>query len=226
MCLSSFLTQTTTIRLQFAVTSICAVRGKSNSMYFIIIIFKLSIFKILMRCFIAIDLPQKAKEKLAEIIEKLPKEISRFKTVEKENLHLTLKFLGEINDYKVNWVIQQLKNLNIKKFKIYTAGIGFFPNENFIRVLWIGLEPQELIKKIHKKIDNALEKYFKKDKQFESHITLARIKSVKNREKFIEEVKKIKVPKIEFEVSEIKLKRSVLTKEGPIYSDLYVLRFK
>ena len=177
-----------------------------------------------MRCFIAIDLPKEVKEKLVKIIEKLPKEISRFKAVEKENLHLTLKFLGEINDYKVNWVIEQLKNLNIKKFKAYTKGIGFFPNENFIRVVWIGLEPQEIIKEIHEKIDKVLEREFKKDKKFESHITLARIKNIKDKRKFIEEIKKIKVPEIEFEVNEIKLKRSKLTRDGPIYSDIYVFK--
>ncbi|MEM1577597.1 MAG: RNA 2',3'-cyclic phosphodiesterase [Candidatus Pacearchaeota archaeon] len=176
-----------------------------------------------MRCFIAIDIPNTIKEELEKIQKFIINDI-KAKFVEKENIHLTLKFLGEINDYKVNFVIEELKKLKIKKFEAYLNGVGFFPNENFIRVFWIGLEPKEIIEKIHEDIDNALKKYFKKDKNFESHITLARIKSIKNKEDFIKKIKNLEIKKTKFLVEEIKLKKSILTKDGPIYNDIYIFK--
>ncbi len=174
-----------------------------------------------MRCFIAIDIPDEVKEKIYEINKIL--EGVKHKPVEKQNLHLTLKFLGEIDDYKVKFVIEKMRELKIKKFKVYLGYIGVFPNENFIRVLWISLEPSSLIKKIHEDIDRILKPYFKEDKRFESHITISRIKGIKNKKEFLEKIKKIKI-NAEFEVEEIKLKRSILKKEGPEYYDIYVFK--
>jgi len=174
-----------------------------------------------MRCFIAIDLPEEVREKIYGINKIL--DGIKHKPVEKHNLHLTLKFLGEINDYRANWVIERLKSLKIKKFKAWLNGLGVFPDENFIRVLWIGVEPSSTIHQIHKQIDDALEKYFKKDKRFQSHITISRIKSLKDKKDFLEKIKSIRV-EAGFCVEEIKLKRSILKREGPEYDDLYVFK--
>jgi 2'-5' RNA ligase len=178
-----------------------------------------------MRCFIAIDLPEEVRENIYKINEVLKDINIKYKPVEKHNLHLTLKFLGEISDYKVNLVIDKIKKLKIKKFKASLGNIGFFPDENFIRVLWISLEPSSLIKKIHEEIDEALKQYFKKDKRFESHITIARIKNIKDRKEFLEKVRNVKI-KEEFEVEEIKLKKSILRRDGPEYTDIYVFRLE
>jgi len=173
-----------------------------------------------MRCFIAIDIPEEIREKIYEI-NKFLKGV-KHKPVAKENLHLTLKFLGEIDDHKVNFVIDKMKSLKIKKFRASLGSIGFFPNQDFVRVLWIGLEPCSLIKTIHEEIDKVLKPYFKEDKRFESHITISRIKNVKDK-KIWEKIKKIKI-EANFDVEEIKLKRSILKKEGPEYHDIYIFK--
>jgi len=175
-----------------------------------------------MRCFIAIDLPKEVKEEINKVQAEISK-ISdiKMKLVETENLHLTLKFLGEMDDVKVNQIKEALKGLKFKKFEGTLNQIGIFPTPNFIRVLWIGLEPSVLIKEMHAKIDEELSKLkIKKEKQFESHITLSRVRFVKDKEALIAKLKEIKVPKLLFNVENFVLKKSTLTLQGPVYEDV------
>jgi 2'-5' RNA ligase len=174
-----------------------------------------------MRCFISIDLPEEVKKELAAIQKQIPRENAKILDVNPNILHLTLRFLDEIDDFKVNQIKKILENLKIKKFKAKISKIGVFPDENFIRVVWTGLEPSEKFREMHEIIDNELEKIgMKKEERFESHVTLCRVKFVKDKKAFIEGLKKIKVKEMEFNVDSIKLKKSTLTEEGPVYEDI------
>ena len=105
----------------------------------------------------------------------------------------------------------------------FTAGlsnIGVFPDENYIRVVWLGLEPKRKIIELQQKIDNALAGIFPMDKRFHPHITLGRVKFVKDKKKFVEILKEIKVEKKSFEISDFKLIKSTLTPEGAVYEVL------
>ena len=181
-----------------------------------------------MRCFIAIDLDKKAKEELSKVqeeIERENKDKMKANFVNPDILHLTLRFLGEIDDARVNRIKEILKQLKIEKFNARLNGLGVFPSSNFIRVVWVGLEPKQKFIEIHNMIDTELEKLkMKRDERFESHVTLARIKWLQDKRKFLEKLKKIKVNPIEFCVDSIKLKKSTLTKEGPIYEDIFCLQ--
>ena len=163
-----------------------------------------------MRCFIAIDLEN-------DYFKELQSQIKDVKGTFPKSFHLTLKFLGEVEENKADKIKELLRNIRFGQFKIYSSNIGFFPNENYIRVVWVGLEPRDRIIELQKKIDNELLKLFPKEKKFEPHITLARIKYIKDKGKFKELVKNIKVEKIEFKVDNFKLMKSTLTKQGPIY---------
>jgi len=181
-----------------------------------------------MRCFIAIDLPADVKKEISKVQNEILK-ISdvKMKIVETENLHLTLRFLGEMDDSQVNQIKEVLKGLKFKKFEGTLNQIGIFPTPSFIRVIWIGLEPSTLIKEIHSKIDEELSKLkIKKEKQFESHITLSRVKFVKDKDALITELKGIKLPKISFKVEDFVLKKSTLTGQGPIYEDVEKFGFE
>ena len=174
-----------------------------------------------MRCFIAIDLPQEAKKELAAIQKKLPE--AKMNLVALDNIHLTLKFLGELNEKQVDGVIGALKSLKFLKFKAKLSGTGVFPTPSFIRTVWVGVEPKEKLLIIHDALYEALTKVgFVKDKSFENHVTLARVKWIGNKIEFIDKLKKIKVKPIEFSVDKISLKKSTLTKQGPIYEDIRV----
>jgi 2'-5' RNA ligase len=168
-----------------------------------------------MRCFIAINLPEEVKEEISKIIEKLPKK--GIKKVAKENLHLTLKFLGEINENLIKKIEEELEKIKFDRFAVKLKDIGFFPNRNFIRVVWLGIdEGEEEIKELQKEVDKKLAKLFKKEKNFEPHLTIARVKFLKDKEGFIEELEKIKFED-SFEVRSFELMESILQRKGPVY---------
>lgn len=172
----------------------------------------------MMRCFIAVDLPLEVKDYLF----RLQREFSKFikaKWVEKKNIHLTLKFIGEIDEKKLNILKKELYKIKFKKFNLSLGNIGVFPDEKSIKIIWVGLVSNEVIE-LQKKVDENLLELFSKDQKFVSHITLGRVKAIKNKEKLKEFLNKFKIKKIEFNVDSFKLYRSELTKDRPKYSIL------
>ncbi len=172
-----------------------------------------------MRCFVAIDLPEDAKEELRRL-QKQIKQSSDVKASFAKDFHMTLKFLGEITPAKAEEVKKKLGRCRFKKIAAALGGIGVFPSESRIRVVWAGVQPEEEILKLQKEVDEALQKDFSKEKSFKAHITLARVKYVKDKKEFIQLLKNTAVEKMKFEVNDFKLKRSILTEEGPVYEDL------
>jgi len=175
-----------------------------------------------MRCFIAIDLPSQIKEYLSQIQLSLPKE--DIKLVEKENLHLTLSFLGEIDEDHIERCKQILSEIKFRKFNTSFGNIGFFSSQDYIRVVWVSLEPAENIKSLYLQIHDKLKKEFKIDDRFESHITIARVRFIKNKQEFVKNLSSLKVESKGFEADSFALKKSTLTQKGPIYED--VARFE
>lgn len=169
-----------------------------------------------MRVFIAIDLPQEIEDYFKEIQNQIK---SNVKLSLAKDSHLTLKFLGEIDQEKVDDTTEKLNKIKFAKFKIRLSEIGFFPSENYVRVVWIGIIPVEEINGLQKRVDSAL-KQFPSDFKFHPHITLARVKFIEGKKEFIDKIKNIKIKPIEFEVSNFKLIKSTLTPEGPVYEDL------
>jgi len=167
------------------------------------------------RCFIAIDLDDENKDRIIEIQKQLPEFYG--KLIEKENLHLTLKFLGEIDDDKIEVVKKVLKTINLKKFEIWFDKLGIF-SEKIPRIIWIGVdENHKILFDLQKTIDDNLAILFEREKRFMAHLTLARIKKVEDREIFFEKLKKIKLPEIKISVNEFFLVESKLKKTGPEY---------
>lgn len=174
-----------------------------------------------MRLFIAVDLPEEVKQSIEEIKEPL-KGIKGVKPVRKENLHLTLKFLGEVEESKVNTMVRALAQIKVNPFKLSINKLGVFPNEKRIRVLWIDVEPAEPLVELKKEIDKALPE-FKDDHPFKNHLTFARIKYIASdddNKKIIEIITNKQVEKQEFLVDNFKLYKSTLTPEGPVYEVL------
>jgi 2'-5' RNA ligase len=178
-----------------------------------------------MRCFFAIDLPGELRREIVKIQKQIPQDMG-IKFVEPENLHLTLKFFGEISDKKVNKIKEILGDFKFKKIKCHLGDIGFFPSSSYIRVVWVSLEPGNKIKELEKKINENLQnKDERKDERFESHITLARVKFVKDKKKFVEQIKNLKVKPIEIDIDSFLLKKSQLTEKGPIYEIIKEFKF-
>ncbi len=175
-----------------------------------------------MRAFIAIDV--KPNEEIKKIFDVLKASNAKLKLVEIENIHLTLKFLGEIDEIlkeKVKEVMGEAVK-GLKPFKGKIVGLGCFPNIKNIRVIWMGFYDNGETSRIADYIDEKLVEYgVKREATYKPHITIARMKSAENKEKVLKIIEENKDKYFgEIDCNSIKLKESILKPEGPIYKDL------
>ena len=173
-----------------------------------------------MRVFISIDIPEKVKREIVKIQEKLPE--FKGKKTEFENLHLTLKFLGEVDEEKIEKIREKLRKVNFKTFNAEIDSIGVF-SKDFVRIIWLHLTNCD---ELQKEVDEKLGNLFEKEKRFMSHLTIARVKSVRNKKEFLDELKKIKILKMKFVVDKFELKESALMQRGPIYKTIEEYKLK
>jgi len=169
------------------------------------------------RCFIGLFIPENVKQdivKIQNIISQLPVVC---KMVEYENLHINLSFLGEVGEGHVGSIASKLENICSKynKFEIEVGGIKFIPNEKYIRVIVLDvLDPSNKLKALSSKITQKIGGDSKPP-----HITLCRVKYVKEKDKFLDNIRKLKSELThKFNVNSISLIKSELTKGGPIYT--------
>ncbi len=178
-----------------------------------------------MRCFIAIDLPRE----IVREIERIQKELDKKKVfvgkfVELENLHLTLKFLGEIDEEKIEEVKKELKKIKFSSFDLGLGSLGVF-SSNFIRIVWVKVLGKGVYE-LQRLIDSSIEGLgFEKENRFMGHITLARVKSVKDRKLFLKRLNEISVSKKSFSVDRFYLIKSELKPFGPEYEILEEFEF-
>lgn len=182
-----------------------------------------------MRTFIAIELPGQIRDFLAHIEERLIATHADVKWVEPKNIHLTLKFLGEIDEKKherINLILDEVAGQK-PSYKIRISSIGAFPKLDSPRVIWVGVdsgdkETKELAKALEEKIQKI--GIPKEDRAFSSHITIGRTRSTKDRDKLVQELNnlgsKFSAENLEFSVNKITLYKSTLTPQGPIYEVL------
>jgi 2'-5' RNA ligase len=133
--------------------------------------------------------------------------------VDPKNMHLTLKFIGEIDEKKLGDIEGRLREIKFKKFECLINGVGVFPNEDYIKVVWTGVHG---VDELAGQVIDALRGYGKEEK-FHGHATIARVKRKLDIKSFLqkhdEEIGR-------FTVSRFELIQSVLEKEGPQYSTL------
>jgi 2'-5' RNA ligase len=149
------------------------------------------------------------------------------KPIETGNLHFTLKFLGEIEELKVTKVIDALSGIKFEPFKVIYKGMGAFPSISHINVVWIGVDEvssKSIISLWEKTESNLGKAQFPSDKRFDPHLTILRVKSVSHKLELSESIKKFQdVIFGEDFISKLKIKKSVLTPQGPIYSDIHII---
>lgn len=173
-----------------------------------------------MRTFVAVEI---SNSDIINSIEKFQSKMSiNAKAVEPKNLHFTLQFLGEISEEISKKIILDLRKIEFTSFKVNLKGVGAFPKPKFPRVIWIGTDDEggNSLIKLSKEVQNVLEPLgFHQDKPFKPHMTVFRIK--KKIGDITEELEKQKTLNFGIqEVSSLKFKKSELTPNGPIYSDV------
>lgn len=172
-----------------------------------------------MRCFIAINLPKEIRKEILRVQRELEnKKVWQGKLTEEENLHLTLKFLGEIPEEKVEEVKKRLRDIKFPRLNVYLGNLGVFTKQQ-IKVVWVHIIGEELLG-LQKWVDEVLWDLFPKEKRFMSHLTIARVKFAKDKKLFLEKLERIKTKNLNFKVNSFLLLKSDLKPLGPIYSEL------
>jgi 2'-5' RNA ligase len=174
-----------------------------------------------MRLFISIDIPDEIKEYLSRVKDKLRENISEedmIRWVNTRNMHLTIKFLGEVSENKLEDIKERLRTVNGKKMQLSLSHIGGFPENNQIRVVWVGVKEEEQLSEMHKLVDFSMSKQFLPEKDFKGHMTLGRVKHVRNAESLLRQIKKEKIESHKFNAEKFALVQSKLTPKGPEYT--------
>lgn len=177
------------------------------------------------RSFIAVDcVDGKLLPKFIEVQGRLEATGARMKLVEPENIHLTVKFLGDIEDSQVDEISRVIEGISFEPFEFKVEGVGVFPNLRRPTTIWAGITEGvgELVEVVGRVNEGLFRLGFEKDRRrFQPHLTIARIRGGENRDRLVEEL--VHLEDYEFgivRVDRVSLKKSVLTRCGPIYSTL------
>jgi len=178
----------------------------------------------MIRCFIAINLPQHIKSEFEQIQADLRKQNKGLKInwVKKDLAHINIHFLGDLDENVVKLLKQNLNALqgNFGPISLYLTGVGAFPSLKNPRILFLGVRQKQdsLLIDLYNKISQILKelKLEVETRPFIAHVTLGRVKDDTHKVKFTGEEMK----DIEFKVDSFKLMQSELTPEGPKYKTI------
>jgi len=177
------------------------------------------------RIFVAVDISDQARGKVTDYIEHLRDEFSNLRAgwERAEKLHLTLKFLGDIDSTElknlteaVEKTAQQFSNFNLK-----ISQTGAFPSKRNARILWLGIDDeQENLQKINDVLETECEQkgFVKESRKFKAHLTIGRLREPNKSKELIDRHLNKTFAAVEFKVSEIVIYESRLQKSGSIYS--------
>jgi len=183
------------------------------------------------RSFIAVDVTDSViLKKITDCQTELTRTGADLKPVEPENIHATLRFLGEVQVPLLDQVKSELAQVAFQSFQVEVRGVGAFPNPRRPNVVWVGIaKGGEELQGIFSRLEPRLRGLgFAADRKgFSPHITIGRVKSGRNREALYSGI--MGMSDVEFgsmTVESIRLKKSTLTPKGPIYSTIYEQKAK
>jgi 2'-5' RNA ligase len=175
------------------------------------------------RAFLALDLPSDIKARLMELESAVNMSGADVKLVENENLHVTLKFLGDINPEMIEKVYDVMNAIKEPSFVIEVKGSGVFPNQKMPRVLWAGVaEGSVKVTSIFRQLESGLTKLgCPAERNFTPHITVGRVRSLRNRDRLLQVLANFNAQSFgETRIDRIVLKKSVLSSAGPTYTNV------
>lgn len=191
----------------------------------------------MLRVFVAIDLPEYVYKKLAEQVvhfkQRIQPEVVRW--VKQKGIHLTLKFLGDVNPDKIGKIVRLLDSLGplYEPFEVEVRGFGCFPNLRRPRVLWVGVyESSGTLIDMHACLESGFESMgFKREvRPYHPHLTIGRVKRNVERSEVNHLSEILAMNEIgslgQFQVKEIYLIRSDLKPTGAVYSKLAAIRLE
>lgn len=168
------------------------------------------------RLFIAIGLPTDVQKKLSDFQREMKSFAKHAKWARVENIHLTLKFLGKVQDERIAGIASAMRTISTATFPVHVKGCGFFPNSRRPNVFWTGVNSAEL-NSLQQKVEDVTAQFgFEKEKRpFSPHLTLARFRAARGFERLIQEAERRKDASIsEFNASHFSLYESILLPQG------------
>ncbi len=183
-----------------------------------------------MRIFLAVDIPNNIKNRILELEDKLKVYSKYMRLTKMNNMHITVKFLGEQNDFAVDKIIEITKNIcsNTQQFNICLEKSGIFGGIKNPRILWLG-QNNENFTLLSLLIHKELEVFRFEDKKPVCHLTIGRIKSMnpKNAVEVLDICSQfVKNNNMRFDVYGINLYKSTLLKSGAVYEKIKEFKFK
>ncbi|MEJ2744276.1 MAG: RNA 2',3'-cyclic phosphodiesterase [bacterium] len=184
------------------------------------------------RTFIAIELGDKEKKCLGLIQNKLKRELPPVRWVKPATLHLTLKFLGYVEEDRIPKIVECMNSASrgCNPFRMRLSSIGAFPNTRNPRTIWMGIrEESGALKKIAAELERLLSQIGiePEERPFSPHLTLGRVKERGDGNVFDGVLSVFKDQEAgEVRVDRISLMRSDLTPQGPIYSELHLVELQ
>lgn len=182
------------------------------------------------RTFIAIEISDALRQKIAGVQEKLKKEKERVSWTKPGNIHVTLKFLGDVEENEINAIVEAVERAvgSFNSFILSVKNIGAFPNLRRPRVFWVGIEnPPVQLTQIFEKIEDELNQigFPKETRKFSPHLTIGRVRSPIS-DGFIEKFKKETFEGGKVRVEEIVVMKSDLKPTGAVYTPLKKVKLK
>ncbi len=184
----------------------------------------------LLRAFIAVEIPSEIQQNVYKETVKLRKDLdSLIRWVSVENMHLTLKFLGDVSPSSVEFLMQMLRNEAdaVQCFTIHLTGLGSFPNPRRPRVIYIGIQAPAALDTLQRGIESASHRlgYESEERPFSAHLTLGRVKQnimAVDQQKIRHAIEGTQVDLLgSARVDSVHLYKSELKPSGSVYTRLY-----
>ncbi|MEM1550827.1 MAG: RNA 2',3'-cyclic phosphodiesterase [Candidatus Bathyarchaeia archaeon] len=179
----------------------------------------------LIRSFIAFDIEdENVVRELSKVQSALLECGADIKPVEAENIHITMRFLGEIPSIMIEKIYDEMSRVVFSPFDVEIKGLGAFPNIRHINVIWAGIgKGVNELRNVYYQLEPSLQKLGLRpdDKGFSPHITIARVRGGRRREELTQIIRRYEDYRFGIIKARcLRLKKSVLTSRGPIYSTL------
>lgn len=185
----------------------------------------------MIRSFIAFDIDNEmVLRRFAEVQGMLLDTGANLKLVKPENIHITLRFLGNVSPSMIDLIHEEMKKVPFAPFNVEIRGLGAFPTMKYVRVVWAGIKKgAEELKTIFNQLEPRLRGLgFRPDpKGFSPHLTIARVRTAQRKEELVRRI--MELADYDFgtlKAACLRLKKSVLTPRGPIYSTIHEVHAK
>jgi len=183
------------------------------------------------RSFIAVDTAPEVKAAIVEVEERLRATNAEVRWESIEKFHITLKFLGNVEEAKLHSLESRLEEVlsPFSAFNITYQGLGCFPNQHHPRVVWIGAENEDgTLRRIQEAIEGVSESlgFQREERQFHPHITIGRVKGSRNLKALVPELRNTTFTPHSSLIKEVLLMKSDLKPSGSVYTVLRTIHLK